>query len=698
MPLESLDNKLLAGREAPGRRWRRARLMRMARIMAPAALAIAAGAIPAGAQQWMMHADAQPRRVAADGRATSQITVTVSSAQTGPAPDGTEVRFNTTSGSIIPVARLTAGKATAVLTSGTTPSIAQVTVFVGSSSTTAEVEFVAGDVQVKEIVLQAEGDIAYSVDRGLLIGADTTLTHGDLSISAATVEFEEQVGQVRAQGDVAVSSGGSMIHADALWYSPENEAGAVLIAGPSPLVVSFRSGLLKLSAPIPALDLQAFELFKPDNTRTWITAERATIWPRERIQFTQAVVSIGGRDVLALPHYFYEYQGTGLNPISQQFRYTEYEGMVLDLPFYFMFRKQQSAGVRLRYAGRGSSYGGFATPRKGFSLGLEHIYNASGGGGKLFVDDFPSRDRSLEWTHDQTLSGARRLNASLRYQPISEFSRNAVSGFASYGWRTAGLDMTLAAYGSRSNPREDGTADMVDLNSGALTARLDARTPSREIGHTGLSWRASAALVNGPLSYNSSTGTSTGFYQTLGVGIARRPIALPLKSSLTLTTDIGQSVGAFSSTSIRGRAAWSKSLGRSGHASVSWDQEFLSGRTLSSPYRKSLTASVSAGSAGGLRAYSHFVWIPDDSSHSLQLTATKPLGKLYRLQFSHSFSGAGYTDQDGRHWNSSYRYSKLSLSRQLGLLDLTLSWSPQGRDYGLNRGKKLWLEIGSRAF
>ena len=176
--------------------------------------------------------------------------------------------FNTTSGSIIPVARLTAGKATAVLTSGTTPSIAQVTVFVGSSSTTAEVEFVAGDVQVKEIVLQAEGDIAYSVDRGLLIGADTTLTHGDLSISAATVEFEEQVGQVRAQGDVAVSSGGSMIHADALWYSPENEAGAVLIAGPSPQVVSFRSGLLKLSAPIPALDLQAFELFKPDNTRT----------------------------------------------------------------------------------------------------------------------------------------------------------------------------------------------------------------------------------------------------------------------------------------------------------------------------------------------------------------------------------------------------------------------------------------------
>lgn len=667
-------------------------------IITAAALFVAAFASSASAQQWVTYADAQPRRIAADGRSTAQITVTVSSPQTGPAPDGTEVRFNTTSGSIIPVARLAAGKATAVLTSGTTPSIAQITAIVSGTSTVTEVEFVAGDVQVKEIVISAEGELAYSVDRGMLLGANATFVHGDLRISAFTIEYDEQLGQVRAQGSVTISSSEGSISADALWYSPEQESGELLIVGPKPQSVAFRSSLLRLSSAIPALDDRAFEPLRAEGTRTWITAERATMWPRERIQFSQAVVSINGKDVLTLPHYFYEYRGTALNPIAQQFRYTAYEGMVLDLPFYFLFREQHSAGVRLRYAGRGSSYGGFSTPRKGFSLGLEQIYNATGGGGRLFVDSFPSSDRSVEWTHDQTFSGSRRVNASLRYQPRSEFSRNALSGFASYGWKMGGLDMTLASYGSRSQPRlEPSLPQVVDINSGVFTTRLDARTAAHEIANTGLSWRATAAVVSGPLSYTGS-GRSTGLYQTLGLGISQRPIPMPLRSTLTLTADVSQSLGAFSGTSTRARAALAKPLGRSGHASITWDQELFGGRTLASPYRQSLTASISAGSSGGLRGIGHFVWLPEDRSHSLQFTAVKPMGRAYRMEFTHSFSGAGYLDASGRYFKSKFGYSRLSLTRQLGLLDLTLSWSPQGRDYGLKRGQKLWFEIGSRSF
>jgi len=650
---------------------------------------------PALCQQWAITLDSQPRRIAADGRSTAQITAVVSSPGTGPAPEGTEVRFNTTAGSIMPVARVTGGKASAVLTSGATPSIAQITAIVGSSSATTEVEFVSGDFQAAEVMLAVQGDLAYSIDEGLLVADHATLSHGDLHISADTLEFDERRGQVRAQGSVTAAKGESTISADALWYSPEDQAGAVLIAGRSPVQVGFRANTLGIQTPQPATDQRAFEPFRPTHSRSWITAERAVIWPRERIQFTHATVTQDNRPVLSLPHYFYDYKGNTLNPISQQFRYTSYEGVVLDLPFYFQFREQSSAGVRLRYAGRGSSYGGFVTPRKGISLGLEQMYNTSGGGGRVFVDSFATQTRSFEWNHNQTASGGRRLTGSLRYQPLSDYSSNALSGFGSYAFSAHQVDLTAALYGNRSKARGNVTSQS---STGSLTTRLDARTRGRAIGSTGLSWRASGALVRGPLGSNGAGGLETGFYQTLGLGVARRPIPLVAGTSLTLDSSLERTFGAAAGTSLRGRAILSRPLGQYGDASLTWDQEFSGGRNVSSPYRKSLMGSLTAGKPEGLHGYAYLSWLPDDNSTNYQLSAYQPLGKLWRLEYTHNFNKVTFDDSLGDISASRFGYSRLSLVRPLGLFDVSLSWSPQGRDYGLKRGQKFWLEFGSRSF
>ena len=406
----------------------------------------------AGAQ-WIVSVDAQPRRIAADGRSTSQVTAIVSLAGGAPAPDGTEVRFTTTAGSIVPVARTTAGRAVGVLTAGSSPNIAQVTAIAGAASAVTEVEFVAGDYQPPSIVLRVEGEVGYSVDQGMLIASEAVLMHGDLRIAADAIEFDERRGQVRAQGNVEISRGDITVHADALWYSPEESAGALLIYGRQPQTVPFRSDLLTLQSPQPALDLRSFEPFRVERGRSWVRADAATVWPRERIQFSRAEVLVNGRTVLALPHYFYDYRGTPLNPISQQLRYTQFEGLVVDMPYFFQFGQTRSAAVRFRYAGRGSSYGGFASPRQGFSLGLEQIYDVAGGGGRFFVDSFPTSDRSLEWVHNQAFSGGRRLGASLRYQPRSDFLRNALSGSASLSVPMPGWDLSLGAYGSSSETR-----------------------------------------------------------------------------------------------------------------------------------------------------------------------------------------------------------------------------------------------------
>lgn len=655
------------------------------------ALLLAAG--PACAQQWDLLVDAQPRRISADARSTSQISVTVTSMQGSPAPDGTEVRFNTTDGDIVPVARTVGGKATGVLTSGNSPNIAQVTAIVGGASGTTDVEFVSGEYQPPEIVLRFDGEVAYSIDEGTMLAADSTLRHGDLTISANSIEFHERRGQVRAQGDVAVTRGDVTLLADALWYTPDEGAGAILIAGREPTQVAFRSENLDLQTAEKVADTRQFEPFQMGKTRSWIRAESAIMWPRDRIQFTRAEVLVHERPVLQLPHYFYEYRGTALNPISQQLRYTAYEGLVVDLPFYFQFHEQRSSGLRVRYAGRGSSYGGFTSPRKGFSLGLEQSYTASGGGGRLFLDDFISADRSLEFNHAQDLNRGRRLNANFRYQPLSDFAKNSISGNASYAFSRGGLDYTAAVYGNRSERRH---LENVVRSSGRLTTRLDARSRSQRLGGTGLSWRASGSLVRGPVG-TTQQGLTTGFYQTMGVALAHRPISLGF-ANLTLDSAAERAFGARNTSSIRARAVLSRPIGSTGDLTVSWDQEFSGGTALSSAYRKSLTAAISAGSFNGLHGYAYYSWIPDNNSSSLTANASMPLMNNFRLDMTHTFSSAGYEDALGDLFTSRFSYTRLSLARPMGILELSVNWSPQGRDYGLRRGQKFWFEIGSRAF
>ncbi len=653
---------------------------------------LAASAAGRAGAQWVISVDAQPRRISADGRSTSQVTVIVSTGGGAPAPDGTEVRFTTTAGSIVPVARTTAGRAVGVLTAGSSPNIAQVTAIVGAASATTEVEFVAGDYQPPSIVLRVEGEVGYSVDQGMLIASEAVLMHGDLRIAADAIEFDERRGQVRAQGNVEISRGDITVHADALWYSPEESAGALLIYGRQPQMVPFRSDLLTLQSPQPALDLRSFEPFRVERGRSWVRADAATVWPRERIQFTRAEVLVNGRTVLALPHYFYDYRGTPLNPISQQLRYTQFEGLVVDMPYFFQFGQTRSAAVRFRYAGRGSSYGGFASPRQGFSLGLEQIYDVGGGGGRFFVDSFPTYDRSLEWVHNQAFGGGRRLGASLRYQPRSDYLKNALSGSASLSVPMAGWDLSLGAYGSSSQTRASGA---LQRSRSTLTTRLDARTRPQPVRGTGLSWRASGALVRGPVGSQSSL--EAGFYQSAGISLTHRPLSLGF-ANLTLDAGLEQLAGARSGASLRGRAVLARSLGKGGDITVAWDQEFAGGTSLTSAYRKSLTATLSGGASTGLQGYAYVSWVPDLDATSVTAGASRPLVAGLRMDVSWSYSSAGYQDSFGNEFTTRFSYLQMSLVRPLGLLDIRLTWSPQGRDYGLNRGQKFWLELGGAAF
>lgn len=93
--------------------------------------------------------------IPADGHSTSIIEATVKTADNNPVPDGTQVQFTSTAGTIFPARAGTVdGVATATLRSDITPGIARVTATVGRLSASITVSFVGGGgTQVASIFL-----------------------------------------------------------------------------------------------------------------------------------------------------------------------------------------------------------------------------------------------------------------------------------------------------------------------------------------------------------------------------------------------------------------------------------------------------------------------------------------------------------------------------------------------------------------
>jgi adhesin/invasin len=85
---------------------------------------------------------AEPTQISADGTSTSTITAAVSDVQNNPVPDGTQVTFSTSLGTINPAtAKTTSGSATAALRSSTRAGTATVTVKAGTLTRRVKVEF-----------------------------------------------------------------------------------------------------------------------------------------------------------------------------------------------------------------------------------------------------------------------------------------------------------------------------------------------------------------------------------------------------------------------------------------------------------------------------------------------------------------------------------------------------------------------------
>ena len=110
--------------------------------------------------------DARPNILLSDGHSTATITASVRDSGGNLVPDGTQVRFTTTAGTITEVVLTSSGSARATLTSSSLPGTADVSAFVAEgASATVKVQMVASlaDVSRTSPVINVEGKyVAYS--------------------------------------------------------------------------------------------------------------------------------------------------------------------------------------------------------------------------------------------------------------------------------------------------------------------------------------------------------------------------------------------------------------------------------------------------------------------------------------------------------------------------------------------------------
>ncbi|MCC6446337.1 MAG: hypothetical protein IT210_23150, partial [Armatimonadetes bacterium] len=167
--------------------------------------------------------------VAADGKSTVTIDVTVKDTSNHLAKDGTVVKFDTTLGSIPAQAATVAGKVQAVLTSGTTAGTAVVKVSVDKDYQTFNVQFVGSGAYVLQMLPSSTSIVADGKSAAII---DITVTDSEnhLVSDGTVVKFDTTLGSIPAQG---TTSGGKVQ--------------AVLTSGATPGTATFKATVGNIS-------------------------------------------------------------------------------------------------------------------------------------------------------------------------------------------------------------------------------------------------------------------------------------------------------------------------------------------------------------------------------------------------------------------------------------------------------------------
>ncbi len=612
---------------------------------------------------------ANPSAILADGYSRTVITAEVRERNGNPVPDDTEVRFSTTVGTIDPLAKTSSGRARVTFISAPLPGVAIITATSGRAISSLRVLLLREGERPPERphrILLEGNYLAYSADyRYLLVENEAQARIGDLVIRGSRIGVEVDRGHLWGEGNVlgepiTVSDGRTTWKGSRLKYSLQSGEGLFQVDQ----VNHFFTGppLRELPPPsqqegTPSSGGAVSTVADPpdlSDTRMWITAKSAVLYPGQRILFYSAQLRPDGRKLISLP-----YHVLLLAPDSQEtFQYVGLgtEGLSVDLPYYLRLTPGSATSVHLSYNRR---QGSFSAIRGGLGLDLQHrIYHGPEGDDILSLDRFNSGDWGLSWRHYRQWRSGISSSATVEFPAHRDLF--ALGSLQWQGNRLAGFLQT-----SFFNPQAGGWS---------WNTNLSLQTLPKSLGLAGLRqyWYTTLGFALGRGGSEFQQGL---FHRAF---LPSQRVSNNLFFSASFITGRVLS-GSQAGTHLEALMGWNYSLGRA--ASLALDYTYSR-----RPSRGGLGFSSLQGHRISLQFYydrspwSFVVYsttVLNGSSNTVVTQLTRQLGPRWRLDLRASFL---------RYRQLPFTDYELALTRTIAGRDITLYWSRQRRRLGVLLG------------
>ena len=596
-----------------------------------------------------------PAAAVADGASQILVVAEVRTAQGKPAPDGTQVAFNTTLGAFRePVAATEGGVARATLIASQTPGTATITATAVGLGVVGETQalFVATQDELRSAtdyvqVLGAEY-LAYANEQRIIAASGrergASVRFGFTRIEADDLQLEVESLRVKAR-NARLQFGSEATEFAELSYELRASQGYGVVEreGRWEIVRVQYSRVEPFDAPIPP------EQFRfADISESSLVIKAAQIWfyPNERIQFHRAEFYVGEVRTLSLPLYSQSLWSGGIG--SDTLIGVQSGQVYLDVPYYYTLTPTQVGALRLRTAQVGGRTMGAA---RGMFLDLEHEYRVGFGTGMVSLTSLARNDWGLNWRHQQPLSSNTRLALWLDSPAHQGLYGSVQLSHQARGYSTG---VTLA-----------GSTYWQGIRARSLRTDAFIETAPRRVA--GLPVRQSLSLNFAANRLQSGTGIQA----REGVGVRARwnliPQSLGKGTTLTGGLTVGRFVGNLPNAgwSLTGALGVTQALGMGGVLSLNYDyaQDAL-GANLLGRHRLSGSLSWSAGERYYLTGY--FSRALDANSVSYVGDLSWRVSPLWRV-------GVGYTWQ--RYQQYDFRDQTFTVAYRIGFREVALTWS-----------------------
>ncbi len=533
------------------------------------AAALLSSPVQASSGRASLYLTASPEVILADGKSVTILTANVRDGDGSVAPDGTAVRFTTSSGTLDKDnGQTTAGTVRVTLTSAATPEIAHITATAflasaaGSSTATMQVEFTADRAQAfssgdeRWVHIDCTEYLIYSADSKIVEAqgrkGSAHLQYRGLSVSGDTLQLNLQSG-VLVGHNVVMERGHHALRAAEIRYDLGANAGTAVVlgAGRHAALSMAVSGVGLQTVPQTPEEADAavqnniYRLDDLSDSKVIVSARVMSVNFGDRIQFRRASIYSDGKKVLSVP--FHQMSLSSEELFGQQLVGFGSQGLFVNVPIYYNVSPHSTGTLFLRNSASsgatssglstgGSSYFAQHGQRPGLALDLEQNYTAGRGGtGQFSMSGLLRSDWGAQWNHTQRLD-----DHTNSYLYIDYPSHRSVFASSSLSREFKGFSLNLAANGNR----DPGFQGYSYANS---TVAASVQTTPRALAGSPINMTVGASVQRGQVTQSEpgvATTTTPLSTQSLDLHFFTAPFHPDRHTSLSNGFSVGQSWNA----------------------------------------------------------------------------------------------------------------------------------------------------------